>query len=780
MSKSLLLYEDMAIPNSVMDLKQDALQILKDSLETGPQVLEVKMRGTHSGYLVNHRVYPGVHMRKAASTWTTAENGGTGAYERPVLLNHDSYNGKPIGRVKGYKFKALKKGKDFKLDFMSPVFGEQTEDLGSGYILLTAHITNPDAIDAIINREYQTVSTAQMTDAMFCSICGHNFLDRKERCEHWPGEVYEVEVGKDKCGSSGKKKKKKMVEMQCYGVTGPLTYREVSYVNAPAQPNAQNLEFKFLENDSEDHYTLQSHGDTVHYESVTLCDTEGNRTELLNQEEDDMPDGEKKTLVQVNLDVEEELEKAILEGVEDEDTEDQTDGDTQDNKGNVEDKAESSNDNDDVELSNGEGDSEEASTPGDDEDSEAESANSDEDDESETDVELTEDNFPLANVARSLGTCILTESSEELNSKMFDGEVQPVTLGDEQHSHRMLLQEEDGLVTGYTYTMDGKGVTHMHYFEGNVNEDGTIEGTTRDAQQFRWYKTEDGNKSGPNHQHTFQLKAGWGSDGENWVIPEADQLKELVKGLNDMQELTEEQQQAVDSTEFCGPNKVFPVPDLDHARAAALLLPRFKGNAETKVRIAAGIRRRADALKPAEEEIKDDETKETPEVKDDQKVAGLKAKLFDSEQMVTQLNGKLSDKAEEIKTLMDEAAKLNAKISEALANQLALVRYILNKDDTILVESPEKWEALVKTYAERSHDSLQDGLNDLLPELNRFLMEARDGLKRRLILTEKPKERDSKVKKHIDASNTQQRRTKVKVTNKVRKGRVKDLEEDLS
>ncbi len=759
-SKSLLLYEDMQLANSEMKLKPDALSMFKDSLQDSHPILEVMMRGTCSGYMTNFRVYPGVHMKRGASTWTTADNGGTAAYERPVLLNHSSYDGKPIGRVKGFKYHQLKKGNDFRLDFKNPVIGEGTEDLGSGFITLKTHITDPEAIGGILRGEYQTVSTAQSANELYCSICGSSFLDWDACCGHWPGKVYEIEVGKPEDG----KKKRKTVTMLCFAITGPLIYREVSYVNVPAQPNAGNIEFKFIENDSNDGYILNTCCDSVHYESVTLCDTEGNRTELLNKEEEKMstPTGEKKTIVAVNLDVETELTKKVLAGVEDDD------------------KAGTSNDN----VKSSDGDNTEVSTPDDDKNSKAESANGT-DDKSQTDVELTEDNFPLANVARSLGTCMLTESSDELNSKMFDGETKMFVTGEDSekdevtsHTHRILLQkEEDGLVTGYTYSVDGHGPMHMHYFEGNVEDNGTVEGKTRDAQLFRWFKTEDGNRSGPNHQHAFKLEAG--IDGEVWLVPDADEVQGLVKALDEAKDLTEEQQTAFDTKEFCGPNKVFPVPDLDHATAATSLLPRFKGSAETKVRIVAGIKRKADALKPGDKKVKDDETQVKSEVKVEDHSDEFKAKLYDSEQKATQLEGKLSDKAEEIKLLTDEQARMSAKVSEVLANQLALVRFILDKDDTVLVESPEKWEELVKAYAGRSHDSLQDGLKDLLPELNRFMMDSREGLKRRLILTEKPREEKSKVKKHIDATNTRGRRVKVMVTGP-RKGKVSDLDEDLS
>ena len=73
-------------------LNLDALDKLKDSGDSG-QVLRVQIRATNSGWLVNNRVYPGINMQNSVGTWTDKAHGGTGMYNRPVLLHHESGSG---------------------------------------------------------------------------------------------------------------------------------------------------------------------------------------------------------------------------------------------------------------------------------------------------------------------------------------------------------------------------------------------------------------------------------------------------------------------------------------------------------------------------------------------------------------------------------------------------------------------------------------------------------------------------------------------------------------
>lgn len=185
----------------------------------GKTKLVVTAKATFSGYLLNGRVYPGIHMRDATGTWCDAAHGGRSMYNKPVLVNHD-LDADPVGRVAKASFHSIKSGRDFTEDFKNP---DTSYPGGSGFIQLSLHVTNPDAIEKCLRGEYLTLSTAYDSNITVCSVCGTNIAEEKW-CGHLPGKRYEVEDEDQK--------------VLCYFVPGPMVYREVSFVNQPAQPQA--------------------------------------------------------------------------------------------------------------------------------------------------------------------------------------------------------------------------------------------------------------------------------------------------------------------------------------------------------------------------------------------------------------------------------------------------------------------------------------------------------------------------------------------------------------
>lgn len=207
---------------------KDTLNLFEDIQSIGkPIALNVTIRATHSGYLLNNRVYPGVAMKKSASTWVDKQHGGTAPFNKPVIINHDSHDVRAtIGRVNRFEFTQLLQGDAFARDFKNPATGSS---LGSGYITLGTRITDPDAIPKILDGRYSTVSTSFISPNAFCSICGTDLLQAMKRgkdlCEHYPGRIYTFD---DK-------------DYNCFLISGLMDYEEVSYVNLPAQPNAFNI-----------------------------------------------------------------------------------------------------------------------------------------------------------------------------------------------------------------------------------------------------------------------------------------------------------------------------------------------------------------------------------------------------------------------------------------------------------------------------------------------------------------------------------------------------------
>ena len=243
----------------------DSLNLVDDVTSSGKQArLVVKIRATHSGTLQNNRVYPGNKMKDATHTWIQP-------YKRPILVAHNQYDGDPLGRVIAAEYHQLKFGDDFAKDYRKPDTGE---DLGSGFIVLTNAITDKDAIAKILDGRYDTVSTAHTTTQALCSICGQDWLSMRsdsdeELCNHRPGKKYTIE---DK-------------QLLCYLIGGDMEYREMSYVNIPAQRNVKTLSMNIesLEDSmtgNEESKPFVSYQDGS-FNELCLVDTEGQKLDLI-------------------------------------------------------------------------------------------------------------------------------------------------------------------------------------------------------------------------------------------------------------------------------------------------------------------------------------------------------------------------------------------------------------------------------------------------------------------------------------------------------------------
>lgn len=200
----------------------------KGEYPAGIQVLETTVDATHSGKLINGRSYPGRHMKAAASSWTDP-------YEKPIHTHHQSGKGlrdaaDPIGRHKAARYIQTVSGDAWLQDAKHPTA------MGTGYLELVQHVTDPDAIQKILDGRYKTVSISFDTDGMYCSICDKDWW-KGDGCEHRPGRENEIP------GGDGKKPKKQ--RMHFY--TGKLVYDECSYVNTPADPHALVKNHRLLE-----------------------------------------------------------------------------------------------------------------------------------------------------------------------------------------------------------------------------------------------------------------------------------------------------------------------------------------------------------------------------------------------------------------------------------------------------------------------------------------------------------------------------------------------------
>ena len=212
-----------------------------------------EVNATHAGTLINNRIYPPDSMQKGIKTWVSP-------YKKPVLVNHDDTKD-PLGRVMAAKYVKTERGvssRDYK-----PILRESD---GYGYQRLTLRITDSEAIQKVLDGRYETVSVRMSTDHCWCSICDVDWSDEGP-CEHTPGSKYENKLA--------------------YLTTGELTYREVSFVNIPADEYAGVKEAIISEN--KDSIGVKVYASN--YENKTLLDL-GNGSNLYTMLDSEIEEGD--------------------------------------------------------------------------------------------------------------------------------------------------------------------------------------------------------------------------------------------------------------------------------------------------------------------------------------------------------------------------------------------------------------------------------------------------------------------------------------------------------
>jgi hypothetical protein len=234
---------------------QDNAKRLLD--EASSPILRIGIDATHSGKLINQRVYPSSKVKPGVKSFFSKDNGGSASVNKPVLTYHNDYSD-PIGRVIKAKFTPLKNGDDLKLDYLNPDIEPSSE--GSGVVSLIADIVDPDAIAKIIDERYISVSSGHSTDRMICSICAGDLMGF-DACEHWPGKFY------DKDGEPTRPDKKG--SRQCYGITNNMTYHEISFVNIPADDVAKVISI----NNQDSWQDFKDHPELIKDKALISCQT---------------------------------------------------------------------------------------------------------------------------------------------------------------------------------------------------------------------------------------------------------------------------------------------------------------------------------------------------------------------------------------------------------------------------------------------------------------------------------------------------------------------------
>lgn len=183
----------------------DAVQVINDmkSGKSKISAIDVEAESTHSGKNHNYCIYYEDSMEKDAESFTNP-------FKKPMLKNHDSYFGEPLGRIT----KA----------WSAP---SALTDERSAIHTIT-RVTDADAIEKFLDGRYQTLSIGGTMGTVTCNICGKTILkDGKFKfCGHWKGETYKDQV--------------------CYWGVRDIDYNEHSVVNNPADDFAQVMKITVL------------------------------------------------------------------------------------------------------------------------------------------------------------------------------------------------------------------------------------------------------------------------------------------------------------------------------------------------------------------------------------------------------------------------------------------------------------------------------------------------------------------------------------------------------
>lgn len=157
--------------------------------------LDIKIRSTHGNYVNGNLVlYRADAIKDAVDTWNKP-------YAKPQLVYHDKESD-AVGRITAAKF------------INNSIDGEP-----ANYIELTARISDPAAIEKILDGRYYSVSVGSRSKKTSCSVCGQVF-NEDGLCEHQKGDI-------DEDGNV------------IYWIVDEIEYTECSFVNNPADVYAR-------------------------------------------------------------------------------------------------------------------------------------------------------------------------------------------------------------------------------------------------------------------------------------------------------------------------------------------------------------------------------------------------------------------------------------------------------------------------------------------------------------------------------------------------------------
>lgn len=238
-----------------------------------PSKLLVTVEAIHAGLTKNKTFYPADSLQSSVDSWTKP-------YPKPVLTHHNT-DGEPVGRV----MKA-----EFKNSVLNP---------GTQAIQLELSINDEKTIQKVLDKRYMTMSIGGSAKRATCSICAKNIV-QEGFCGHRKGKSYD---GKE-----------------AYWIIGEMEFDEVSWVNVPADSNAQVIDIRQSVEDDAERRNEEMAKQEEHLEESVLSDVDN----LLQESEVDasLEDGDGELKEQETQEPNEEEDKAEEEVVKESSSED--------------------------------------------------------------------------------------------------------------------------------------------------------------------------------------------------------------------------------------------------------------------------------------------------------------------------------------------------------------------------------------------------------------------------------------------------------------------------
>lgn len=177
------------------------LKDIKDAEQN--RILDIEIDATHGGYINKNFYYytPDAQARAAVSFFAP--------FKKPMLLFHED-NRDAVGRIYDAVWIPMSTMVDKADDTTVP----------KCKIRIKALITDPKAIDKVIDQRYLTVSVGSVPKTPpICSICGKQVND--DECTHYRGQTYDGQV--------------------CYWKIVDLEYQECSFENRPADSSESHF-----------------------------------------------------------------------------------------------------------------------------------------------------------------------------------------------------------------------------------------------------------------------------------------------------------------------------------------------------------------------------------------------------------------------------------------------------------------------------------------------------------------------------------------------------------